>query len=136
MVTGILPDNNCKGHFQALAYVLQGETWAELWGSLNLTVQSFAGIGLTPDAADDVLWQACQKAQVILVTSNRNQRGPDSLETTIRALNGPDKLPVFTLSNAERIVHDRAYAEKVAERLLDYLLFIDKYKGTGRIYLP
>ncbi|HWG45363.1 MAG TPA: hypothetical protein VN688_21550 [Gemmataceae bacterium] len=35
-----------------------------------------------------------------------------------------------------RINHSRAYAERVVERLLEYLIDIDNYRGTGRLYLP
>ncbi len=67
---------------------------------------------------------------------NRNQRGPDSLEAVIRAENQPDSLPVMTIGDADRVLEDRLYAEKVAERLLDYLMRIDELRGTGRLYVP
>jgi hypothetical protein len=34
------------------------------------------------------------------------------------------------------VLRDRIYAEKVTERLLDYLMRIDEVRGTGRIYVP
>jgi hypothetical protein len=43
---------------------------------------------------------------------------------------------VFTLADAERLMSDRAYAERVAEALLEYLVKIDSLRGTGRLYLP
>jgi hypothetical protein len=72
----------------------------------------------------------------VLLTSNRNADGPDSLEATIRAENQPDSLPVITISNHERVLQDRQYAERVAESLLDYLERIDEVRGTGRLYVP
>jgi hypothetical protein len=33
-------------------------------------------------------------------------------------------------------VRDKAYAERVAERLLDYLMTIENYRGVGRLYVP
>ena len=51
-------------------------------------------------------------------------------ETTI------DCLPVFTIANAERIRTDKGYAEQTAVRLLEYLLDIENYLGTARIYVP
>jgi hypothetical protein len=51
-------------------------------------------------------------------------------ETTIACL------PVLTLANAERIRTDKRYAEQTAVRLLEYLLDIENYRGTARIYVP
>ena len=36
----------------------------------------------------------------------------------------------------DRVLRDRAYAEKVAVRLLDYLMRIDEVRGAGRLYVP
>ena len=83
-----------------------------------------------------MIWQACQHQEVVLITINRNAHGPDSLEVTIRAQNTPTSLPVFTLADGDRILHDKDYAERAAKRLLEYLLEIDKVRGTGRLFLP
>jgi len=50
--------------------------------------------------------------------------------------NEASSLPVVTLANAVRIITDRIYAEKAAEKLLDYLTRIDDFRGAGRIYVP
>jgi hypothetical protein len=71
-----------------------------------------------------------------LFTANRNQKGDDSLEATIRRENTPTSLPVLTLANAKRFEESREYAERVATRLLEYLLDIETYRGSGRLYLP
>ena len=47
-----------------------------------------------------------------------------------------DSLPVFTLANPERVLHDKASVELIAETLLERWLDIDLYRGVGRIYLP
>ena len=67
---------------------------------------------------------------------NRNQDGPDSLETTIRELSGPDNLPVLTISDVDTLRTNRAYAERVVERLYEYVIDIEDLRGTGRLYLP
>jgi hypothetical protein len=54
----------------------------------------------------------------------------------IRVENQPDSLPAVTLADPERILIDRIYAEKAAERLLDYLTRIDDFRGAGRLYVP
>ena len=76
------------------------------------------------------------KKQLILVTANRNAAGSDSLEMTLRAENTATSLPVFTIANEKRVFQSRDYAERVAVKLLDYLLDIDRVRGTGRLYLP
>jgi hypothetical protein len=58
------------------------------------------------------------------------------LELVIRTENKADSLPVVTLANSERILNDRPYAEKTAEKLLDYLTRIGDFRGAGRIYVP
>jgi hypothetical protein len=62
--------------------------------------------------------------------------GPIHLEATIRTRGGPTSLPVFTLANADRVLLEPTYANRVAERLLDYFFIIDQVRGTGRLYVP
>ena len=133
---GILADNNVEGILTALVSIWLSESWRELWIGLHCSLETFASLDLPRDATDAVVWEACQNQQVILITGNRNAESPESLEATIRNLNQPDRLPVFTLSNPKRILKDRGYAHLVAERLLDYLMRIQDYRGTGRIYVP
>jgi hypothetical protein len=70
------------------------------------------------------------------VTANRNDDDPDSLAATIRTEGAPDSLPVLTIGNIDRLMSSREYAERVILKLLDYLLDLDAYRGTGRLYLP
>lgn len=72
----------------------------------------------------------------VLITSNRNQDDADSLETAIRDRGTTDSLPVLTISDPDRFHTDRNYVDKVVEALLDILLDIEVYRGTGRLYLP
>ena len=132
----ILSDINIQGHMQVLMAILQGEVWRELWSSLHLTILTFRDVGLSPQASDTIVWQTCQQEQMILLTANRNADGPDSLEATLRTQNKTTSLPVFTIANADRVLLSRDYSERVATQLLDYLLDIDRVRGTGRLYLP
>ena len=135
-VHGILADANCEGHLALLLGLFQQNWRQEVWEFLSLAQVSFADLGLPPDASDREVWEVCQRAQVILVTANRNDEGPESLEFTIQQHNTPQSLPVFTLANDQRVLRDRQYAETVADRLIEALFDIDSYRGTGRIYLP
>ena len=132
----ILADNNIRGHVRALSLILEGEDWREVWASLGLSVLYLHDVGLVPTVSDAILWHTCQQQQIVLLTTNRNALGPDSLEVTLRTHNKPDSLPVLTLADPDRVLHSRAYAERVVERLLEYLIDMDNYRGTGRLYLP
>src|SRR5205085_11748682 len=101
-----------------------------------VTVESFPGLGLDRNAPDRLIWETCQTQGIVLFTGNRNQEGPDSLEETLRTLNRVDSLPVITLGDPMRFRNDRAYAERAALRLLDYLLNLDHHRGAGRLYVP
>ena len=79
---------------------------------------------------------ARQDRQIVLLTANRNHDGPDSLEAVIRGDTNPASLPVFTIADADRVLTSREYAERVILKLLDYLLDLDAYRGTGRLFLP
>jgi hypothetical protein len=50
--------------------------------------------------------------------------------------NQPVSLPVVTISDQVRVLQDRIYAEKVAVKLLEYLIRIDEVRGAGRLYVP
>jgi hypothetical protein len=135
-VYGILADANCAGHLALLLRLFQENWRREVWQFLSLTHVSFTDLGLQPDASDREVWEGCQREQVVLLTANRNDEGPESLASTIQHHNTPQSLPVFTLANDQRVLRDRQYAEAVADRLLEALFDIDSYRGTGRLYLP
>lgn len=78
----------------------------------------------------------CQQREIVLLTANRNDEGPESLEATIRALNHPRSLPVFTIADPELVLVSRDYAERVAIQVLEYLLELDNFRGVGRLYVP
>ncbi len=101
---------------------------------LRCTRSANSGYGRKPP--DDELWRLCQREQIILLTANRNLSDSTSLEAVIRAENRPDCLPVFTVADADRVFESRDYVTRVAEKLLEYLLYIDNVRGTGRLFLP
>jgi hypothetical protein len=135
-VNRILANANCAGHL-ALLVRLFHESWRrDVWEVLHSTPVSFADLGLQAEASDREVWEACQRAHVILLTANRNDEGPESLEATIQQHNTTESLPVFTLANDQRVLRDRPHAEAVADWLLEFLFDIDNYRRTGRLYVP
>jgi hypothetical protein len=133
---GILADINIQGHFNILLHHWQSEVWKGFWEELGLAVHTFKEWGLESTAADSVLWKECQQRQVVFLTANRNDEGPESLEATIRTCNTPESLPVFTLADAKRFLKDKGYAARVAVKLLEYLHDIENYRGAGRLFVP
>jgi hypothetical protein len=133
---GILADINVVKQRRALVAIWSSDTWRDIWSALGLSVVSFPAVGLSYNAPDTLIWRTCQQQKLVLITGNRNDDGPDSLEATIRAENQPDSLPIFTLADPNRVLHDRHYAEIVAERLLEKLIAIDDFRGAGRLYVP
>lgn len=133
---GILADINVIGQVSYLVQQLQSPEWADFWDSLNVSVKHFADIGLHVASTDLEIWQACQAAELCLVTDNRNRDSPDSLEATIRAHNTATSLPVFTISDLAKFKSNADYRTRVIAVLIDYLQRIDSVRGTGRLYLP
>jgi hypothetical protein len=133
---GTMADNDIQGQMKALVFLLRSEEWRDIWSSLNLTVRTFGELSLDVSVPDAELWHMCQREQIVLVTGNRNKTGPDSLETTIEAHGTPNSLPVLTVASPKQVLFSRDYADRVVESLLQYLLAIDNFRGTGRLWLP
>ena len=121
---------------QVLLRLLASAEWHALWTELAVRIESFASLGVPPNMPDADLWRLCQTQQIILITGNRNEEGPASLEATLQASNTPTSLPVLTLSEPQRVLSSRAYANRVVERLVEYLIDVENLRGTGRLYLP
>lgn len=136
MLKGVLADANIVGHVDLVMAIVRAEGWIDLWEELAIRYASFRDVGLDTDATDAAIWQLCQRDQYVLVTSNRNEDDPDSLESTIRSQNTAESLPVLTIADAERLRYSRDYVQQVAESLLAALIDIDALRGTGRLYLP
>jgi hypothetical protein len=133
---GILADINVEGIVAILVRIWLSDNWREFWHDLGISIQDFDSLGLPFDSSDKIVWRTCQDRKLVLITGNRNADEPDSLELVIRSENTEGSLPVVTLANSDRILNDRPYAEKTAERLLDYLTRIDDFRDAGRIYVP
>jgi hypothetical protein len=135
-VKGILADVHMRGYIPALIRGMQSAYWADYWKHVGTAFYDFNDVGLTATSTDLEIWRCCQSEQLVLLTNNRSQHTDDSLESAMRMLNTSDSLPVFTISDLDRLGKSRSYAEKVIAQLYDYLLDIDRVRGAGRLYLP
>ena len=133
---GLLADVNCEGHVAALLQICRAEPWRDLWNSLEVQLFTFESVGLNADAPDSKIWRTCQAERLFLVTANRNDDGPESLQRTITNENAIDSLPVLTLADAGKILSDIDYRQRAAIRLMEILLDPDAEMGTGWLYLP
>ncbi len=131
MIT-ILVDHDIEGQALTLWGTLAAEGWLTL---LPLQLVTFAQIGLPVDSSDRIIWRTAQARGMVLLTHNRNMRGDDSLEQTIREENTLAALPVVTIGRIDRI-RERSYRERCAVRLVEIGLDIETYLGVGRIFIP
>jgi hypothetical protein len=133
---GIMADHDCEGQFAVLRALLESDDYADFWQSLNFEFVDFEELELPEMASDAVLWRTCQEHDVVLVTGNRHADSADSLEATIRTANDANCLPVLTIADTQRLMESKRYAIRVVERMLDYLMDLERYRGTGRLYVP
>jgi len=131
-----MADHDIEGQVQLVLHLLMSPEWHALWTELAVRVESFASAGLSINTPDATLWQFCQRQQIILITGNRNEDGPESLEAVLQGSNTPASLPVFTISEPQRMLSSRAYTHRVVERLMEYLIDVDNLRGARRLYLP
>jgi hypothetical protein len=115
-MAGIIADHNIEGHLVVLLRIWTSNAWGSLWESLALEVESFEQLGLPYDVSDRELWQVCQQHNIVLITANRNDEGPDSLEATIRDLNEPSSLAEYS----NRIHPLFAVSDGVSALAVDY----------------
>src|SRR4051812_40838664 len=136
MALSLVADENVEGHLAYLLDRIAAGNYGEYWELLGVGVRTLADLGLGRKAPDVDVWRACQRESAVLVTANRNAEGDDSLEATIRREGTLDSLPVLTLTEPRRVLHSAEYADRVIVRLIEVIEEIDRYRGSGRLYLP
>jgi len=136
MVLTILLDENIDGYAAYLSRFVFSPAWSDISSLLGVRIVTFAEVGLAKRTPDEQLWEFCQHQKLYLITDNRNQDKPDSLEAMIRTRTVPTSLPVFTISDIHRFRSEREYVEALVAKLLEYLMDADNLCGVGRLYLP
>jgi predicted nuclease of predicted toxin-antitoxin system len=127
-----LIDYNLNGDAVLFWGTLSAEGWLNL---LPIRFFTFEDVGLPMDSNDRVVWQFSQTNQMILITANRNMKGSDSLEQTMREQNTASSLPILTIGNPDRF-DERGYRERCATRLVEILFDLENYMGAGRVFIP
>jgi hypothetical protein len=128
----VLVDHNIEGQ----ALLLQGYLAAEGWlALLPVRFLTLTQVSLSTASSDREVWQFAQEHEMILLTANRRSRGAESLAQVIREENTLQSRPVVTISDANR-VSERDYREQCATRLVEILMELQNYLGTGRVFIP
>jgi hypothetical protein len=131
-VITILADRNIERQAETLWGVLASQGWLRM---VSIQVVTFAGLGLPVNASDRLVWRFAQEREMRLLTDNRNRKGTDSLEQTIGDESTPQSLPVITVGSIDRLT-EPDYRARCAERLVEIALYLENYRGTGRIFIP
>jgi len=111
--------------------VLAKEGWAEL---LQLRFLYFSETALPANSNDTTVWRYAQSEGALLLTGNRNRQDDTSLQATIERENHPSALPVITLSHPEQLWIP-AYRLQVALKVAEIIVYLDNYRGTGRLFV-
>lgn len=131
-MTTILIDRNIEGQAFLLLGTFNAEGWSELFPVRFVTLKD---AGLLPDTSDRVIWHFTQNNNMLFLTDNRNMKGLDSLELTLREDNTPSSLPILTIGNTNRMT-ERQYRERCATRLAEIIYDLEKYRGACRLFIP
>ncbi|MGE0086010.1 MAG: hypothetical protein AB7S75_16500 [Desulfococcaceae bacterium] len=131
-MTKILSDHNIEGQAAMLWDTFITEGWTEL---IEIELLMFADVGLMADSSDRKVWRFVQEQGMLLLTSNRNMKGKDSLEQTLRDENSSDSLPVLTIGNMD-LITVREYREKCVTRIAEVVLDLENHLGTMRVFIP
>lgn len=128
----ILIDHDVEGQALLLWAQISTEGWPELF---PLRFVRFVDVGLSYSSNDREVWRFAQRNNMVILTGNRNMKDPDSLESTIREENTSKSLPVLTIGNVERMVQ-KEYRDRCESKLLEIMLYLENYLGSGRIFIP
>jgi hypothetical protein len=131
-VITVLVDHNIEGQADLLKSALVYEGWIEL---AVLRIVTFAELSLSFETSDQKVWEFAQKQRMVLLTANRNKDGEESLGQVILEQNQPASYPVVTIANLDRIV-ERDYRDRCATKLAEICMEIERFLGTGRLYIP
>ena len=135
---GLLADANVAGHQRRIVQLLDRSGLLEILTELGTQFALLSDIGLPRDVDDRTLWQSCQRDGWVLLTDNRNDEGPTSLQATLDDAWRPGSLPILTLTAKQHFDRSAEYRERVAADVADILfgLKYGEYRDRDRIFVP
>ncbi len=102
---------------------------------VSIRFVTFREAGLLMDASDRLVGFYAQENQMMILTANRNMKGDDSLEQVMREENTAYSFPVLTIGDIDRL-DEFDYRERGVERVVEIVLDVDNYMGSGRLFIP
>ena len=132
MTTRILLDHDIEGYVVFLNAGLQETGWDQY---MTIEFLRLRDLGLSDGQSDRDIWRRVQNDHLLFITNNRNREGETSLQATIENESRADSFPVLTISSVEKLVQ-ADYRQHVVHRLAEVLLYLERYLGVSRIYLP
>lgn len=128
----ILADHDLEGFDVFIEAGLKETGWDQIFKAEFKRLRDY---GLPDHYPDQEIWRFVQTQGLLLITNNRNNAGADSLEATIQRENTLASLPVITVSDKDALAQ-AAYRQRVAESLAAVILYLDDYRGAGRLFVP
>lgn len=125
-------DNDIGGYCDALNGALRSIGWEEYQLVCFVNLDE---VGIESDAVDRQIWRECQAEGLLLLTGNRNQADPNSLEQTLREENTETSLPVLTISDPQRL-SEPEYRERCVYRVIEVVMSLGNYLGSARQFIP
>ena len=153
----ILVDHNIEDQGRLIWNAVPLEEWAAFQIDQFYELPE---LGIAVEASDREIYRFLQSRRMMLLTGNRNNKGPDALESVLKedstrpperrarrrrwdALESvlkedstPDSLPVVTIADVERVTFDAQYRFACATRLQEIAWLIDIYRAVPRLYIP
>jgi len=108
------------------------EGWIEL---AVLRIVTFAELSVPFETSDRKVYEFAQEHRMVLLTANRNKDGEESLEQAILEQNQLASYSVVTIANPDRMA-ESDYRIRCATKLAEVCLEIERFLGTGRVYIP
>jgi hypothetical protein len=132
MITRILLDHDIEGYVVFFKAGLQETGWDQY---VTVEFLRLRDLGLSDEQSDQAIWRRVQNDRLLFITNNRNHEGETSLQATIENESKTDSLPVLTISSVEKLVQ-ADYRQQTVHRLVEVLLYLERYLGVSRIYIP
>jgi hypothetical protein len=131
-VIEVLLDHHLGGYAPLFAAAIAA---LQLEGLLEVRFVIFSEVALPIDSDDRTVWRFAQARGMIILTANRNDDDDNSLGRTLLQENTSRSLPILTIGRVDRLSNVQ-YRERCVLRLLEIVLDLDSYLGTGRLFLP
>ena len=129
-----MSDHNCDGQSRRIWHSLHKLGYAD-W--LEIEIKFFENVGLSSNSSDEEVWLYCQQNNFYLLTGNRSTKaGAASLHAVLDRLVNEKSLPVITIGDLNRVIHNRVYCEACAEAIAEIVLNAELYVGVSRLYIP